>query len=254
MSGTNATASCHIPAWFGVPATGTLPPRGSLYIQEARPEFVAGKFRWAGGTGSIDYVAVGDDVVRVDYAAGTAHTLVARLERYDEFTIGEPPPVSGPPIVIGIDHWEYTGDFVCGHGSTADITFDRPVAAFHAVWTMPCSTGSCLFADKILASRTVDDHSELRLGHLGCGTAVGPARAWPGGLELTLTAIEFDGRETRILGVPSWSALDRAIARTTWIDRMARAAASCPLYVWGLLAIGLAALVAMTSRTARKLT
>jgi hypothetical protein len=263
IAGRDAAAMCFTAPWFGTPSSRTLPHRGSLYVQEATAESLAETFTWIGGTGSISFVELGEQVVRVDYDAGTAHALEARFFG-KVLSIGNPPQATQPPAVIRVEHSGYNGDFICAHSSMADITIDRAVAAFHAVWTAPCSTGRCVFADQILASRTDDEHGLIQFGNLGCGTVVFPARPTfdgpplPENLELTLTAIEFDGRETSVQGAPSWAAIEAVLSTPLPRDPIASSGAASDTPSWllaelaGLLAT-LVALAAMTARAARKL-
>jgi hypothetical protein len=259
----HAGAFCITEAWFAVPASRILPARGSLYVQETSAEGLAGAFTWTGGTGSIAYVELGDRVVRVDYDAGSATALEVRLSaEVTRLDIGNPPRETTPPVVIGSEHSGYDGDFVCAHSSSADITIDRPVAAFHAVWTMPCSSGRCVFADKVVASRTIRGRGQIQFGNLGCGTDVMPASftldgpPLPDNLELALTAIEFDGRETSVRGAPSWSAVLRVLSSPLPSfpprDTIASGSSTPWLLVElaGLLAACIA-LVAMAARAAR---
>jgi hypothetical protein len=197
LAPSRAEAICVRPTW-SAQLDGEAPRSGVAFVHveggalAARP-----KVAWTGEPGTAAISPLSPHVVRIDYSAPRATALAVEVSgEKTELRFGSMARAI-VPIAREIGHHESA--WTCSSSDLIAVVVVGRAAGFRVRWTSGGRTTTWVEAALALGDGT----SLVEIGKRNCGDAEIDPREIHAGGSLELAAIDFDGTERRVEGIPS---------------------------------------------------
>jgi hypothetical protein len=207
---TPAAAECMIQRWAGSPEQAPIPPHGSLYINDELLRFGDDDTLSVTFPTHVTQTRVSASVIRIDYAGKPGDQLTVALNDPVTFTLGAARRHAPPHI---LQYWHYEMQWTCSHADALMVQLDRPVAAVRTTWTRGPVTETYVIPPRNDIGKTV-----VEIGKPNCAEPNIDSDELRLGGHLALVAIDIDGTETPLAGLPDELSTDNLASDDTGLE------------------------------------